>query len=266
MTAQLADNSLRGVQYEEHAATLSLIGREGYFAVRGMKLDSDHVKALAGRIRNIGALDPVLLWQGKGGFVLLDGAHRVEAYQKAGWTDPIPARIAHCDRRTALLLAVQANSKITLAMSNADRSNLAWRLVRELDRAGAYLFTKRQIIDNTGVSKGTVDNMRATLVTMQKAGREPSGNWSMDRMADHSGGWGDDVADEERERMVEELAADLRRVLNVKGRLNDELIAMALQRAAGDHKLKGWMDFLYPDDEAEEDWASDDDEDAPSDF
>ncbi len=250
--------------FEDYATPLHLIQREGYFAVRGMTLDSDHVKALAGRIRNIGALDPLLLWQGRG-LVVLDGAHRVAAYREAGWSEPIPARIVHCDRRTALLLAVQANSKLTLAMSNADRWNLAWRLVREVDRGGAYLFTKRQIVEATGTSKGTVDNMRATFVAMQKAGREPSGNWIRDRVADLSGGWGDE-SDEEKERMIEELAATLRRAFNVKGVRNDEALAEALQRAVGDHRLQDWVSYLYPDEVEDEERGTDDEDSATDAF
>lgn len=236
-----------GPRYEDYAAPLDLIRRDGYFAVRGMKLNPEHVKALAGRIRTIGALDPVLLWEGSRGFVVLDGAHRVAAYGQAGWPERIPARIVHCDRREALLLAVQANSKLTLALSNSERWNLAWRLVREADRAGAALFSKRQIVEATGTSKGTVDNMRAALVAFIRAGKEPTGNWIMDRAANASGDW-TEMSDEEAARMIEELAKDLRKAFNVRGVRNEQVLAVALQKAVGDHRLREWVEYLYADD------------------
>jgi len=232
---------------EDYAIPLHLIRREGYFAVRGPELVADHVKALGARLRNIGELDPVLLWQSDGGLVLLDGAHRLAAYREAK-RDRIPARIVHCDRREALLLAVQANSKVTLAMSNADRWNLAWRLVQETDRAGAALFSKRQIIEATGASKGTIDNMRATLASFLRSGRKPSGNWIMDRAQNASGDW-TEMSDEEAARMVEELAKELRKALNVRGVRNEQVLALALQKAVGDHRLREWVEYLYAEDE-----------------
>ncbi len=239
-------------RYEEYDAPLNLIRRDSYFAVRGFKLNPDHVKALAARIRTIGTLDPVLLWEGGGGFVVLDGAHRVAAYGQAGWQERIPAQIVHCDRRNALLLAVQANSKLTLALTNSERWNLAWRLVREADRAGAALFSKRQIVEATGTSKGTVDNMRAALLAFMRAGKKPTGNWVMDRAANKSGDW-TEMSDEEAAEMIEQVARDLRKALNVRGVRNEQVLAVALQKAVGDHRLREWVDYLYADDGEGED-------------
>lgn len=232
------------VQLEDYDAPLALISRDGYFAVRGMTLNEDHVKALASRIRTVGKLDPVLLAQGKRGFVILDGAHRVAAYALAGWAERIPAKVAHCDRREALLLAARANSKLTLAMSNAERWNVAWRLVRETDRVGNATFSKRQIVEATGTSKGTVDNMRAAIAAFLRAGQKPTGNWVRDRSANAAANL-PEIGDEELERMIDELAGELRKVLNVRGVSNDQALAAALQRAVGDQRLQGWFDYLY---------------------
>lgn len=234
------------VDFEDYRAPTRMIERDAYFDIRAAEIDKVHVHALAQRIREIGALDPVLLWQGKGGFVILDGAHRIEAYKKAGWTDPVPSRIAHCDRRAALLLAIQANSKVTLTLSNSERWNLAWKLVRHPEVKGDHAFTKTQITNSTAVAKGTVDNMRRRLKEMQQGGREPTGNWMSDRRGDADADW-DGPDEAAREAMIEEKARALRKVFNVRGTRDDEALSEALQRAAGDHRLRHWFELLYGD-------------------
>lgn len=244
------------VSYEDYSVSLGVIGRDGYFAIRD-DLDRNHVRALANRIRGVGALDRVLLWQGPRGIVTLDGAHRVEAYRAAKWTDSVPAQIVHCDRHTALLLAMEANSKVALVMDNATRSNLAWRLVREPQKGPKPVFTKAQIMRATGVSKGTVDNMRTCLAALSAANHEPSGNWRRDYMATKGGDW-NGIAEEEREPMIQELAKEVQKVLNVRGIRDDQIIAEALFRALGEVRLRGCFDYLYPEDDGDEDDSDED--------
>ena len=244
-----------GVAYEAYDTPIALIQRQGYFDVRGMTLDDAHTKHLAGRIRDVGALDPILVWPDGSGFTLLDGAHRLEAYRLAGW-DRVPALIVHCDRHAALLVAIEANAKAALVLSNSQRWDLAWRLVLEPRRGDKFAYSRSQITKATGTAKGTVDNMRARRAAFERSREEPTGNWLRDRLPGTGLDWSG-MDDEEIERRKRDLVKQLRKTLNVRGFRNDQFLAEALQLAVGERTLRGWMDYLFPNEEFDGDGQED---------
>lgn len=254
-------------QFEEYATPLDLITTDAFFKLREAGTNKDHVRDLTARIREVRDLDPVLLWQGSrgsGGLTILDGEHRIEAYRSAKRKKPIPAIIVHCDRRTALLLAMQANTKVALVMTGAERSDLAWRLVRHPKVNEDHAFTKPQIVRATGVGHSTVDNMRKRLVQILEDGGAPTGKWLRDRKRHNGGDW-EGVDDAERRAMVRDLAKALQKALDVKGSKDDEVMAEALQAAFGSVRLRNWFDYLHSD-EDDEGTGWDDEEDQQTDF
>lgn len=223
------------------------IVRNGDFVVRRGALDRAHVRVLAGALRSSGRLDPVLLWQGpdqseKDRYTLLDGAHRVAAYQSAkSGHESIPAVVVTCNRRTALLLAAQANSKDTLSLTYAEKADMAWRLVREPEAK----YSKAEIATATGVSERTVATMRQRWKELQREKREPSGNWNRDRMA-HQVDGGNMLDDTAYNAEVGEKAKRVLQAVDGVQRRDTNMLGDILEAAFG-HHLRGAMDYLFGD-------------------
>jgi ParB-like nuclease domain len=100
------------------------------FQPRGQTLDEHHVQTLVRAIGNHRILDPVLVIQLGQAAYLIDGHHRLEAYAVAGIDVPIPIEHFLGSLEDAILEAGRTNSKAKLPMSQQDRLNFAWRLVR----------------------------------------------------------------------------------------------------------------------------------------
>ena len=62
--------------------------------------------------------------------MLLDGHHRREAYRRARVTTAVPVEWFKGDLDAAIVEAGARNCQEKLPMSNADRMNFAWRLVK----------------------------------------------------------------------------------------------------------------------------------------
>jgi ParB-like nuclease domain len=130
MTAQ-------GITKGAASVALACIATSADFRFRQGPLDLHHREALATSLRASGKpFDPLLLWKRPGAtegerLVLLDGEHRLAAYRLVKWPGEVPALILECDRRTALAKALAANARPVLPLSEMERMNAAWRLVRE---------------------------------------------------------------------------------------------------------------------------------------
>lgn len=200
----------------ERAASVALdqITQDDDFWFRHDGIDLAHRADLASTLKNTGRpLDPVLLWQPDADdaetLFLLDGAHRVEAYRITGQTSAIPATIlVGVDRRMALGAASRANSKRNLGLSQAERMDAAWRLVRE---PVSPRFKVREIVVLADVAGRTVDNMRARFRVMHEEGIEFTGSWARDKQTLPEGDNDlDRLTDDQREAQIDDLAAKLR--------------------------------------------------------
>lgn len=124
-----------------------------------MREDAAHLKTLVGAVgspENPKFLDPVTVWWGGDRWFVIDGHHRIEAYQRVGIRAAVPVTIFVGNLDHAMAHSAASNSKDKLPMSLNDKMNAAWRLV-VLTR-----LKKAEIMAATGASKGTVDNMRKT--------------------------------------------------------------------------------------------------------
>ncbi len=191
------------------------------FQPRGMS--ERHISDLVRAIQNAGEVDPVTVMQIGQRVILIDGHHRIEAYQQAGRTSDIPVRYFGGTLEEAVLEAGQANSKAKLPMTSQERHDYAWRLVL----LGKH--SKADIARASGISSSSVANMRRVRKELGDHAVEYRSWWQARERAQ---GAGNEVLDEDREQWKEELAerfADqLARSFSTKLAHHPEVAAMAL--------------------------------------
>ncbi|PYF13155.1 hypothetical protein C8J30_101542 [Rhodobacter viridis] len=252
------------------SVSLDQITESAEFSFRSGGTDGVHAADLASTIRNTGgALDPVLLWQtqadeigAEGVLILLDGAHRLAAYRSVQWSQPIPAIILiGMGRREALGAALKANSKRTRGLSQVERMDAAWRLVREPEKPR---YKVREIAAWADVAGSTVDNMRARFKVMHEEGIEITGSWAWDRRTRVPGAedevW--QLSEAQRNAEIDKLAGDLRDLLDRRknpDRLilrEEQAIWEAICVALGENTIKHMFGYLLGSEEAVDDWAA----------
>lgn len=201
-------------QLHSRSVRLDQISHDDAFCFRRGGIDATHRADLSSTIRNTERpLDPLLLWQSDDDqpdvLVLLDGAHRYAAYMVVGWSDTVPATVlVGADRRAAISRALQANSKRVLGLSQWERMDAAWRLVRE---PVSPRFKVKEIARLADVGGRTVDKMRARWRAMHEEGLEITGVWALDQHSRSNVGEAlDRMTDAMRAAEIERLAADFR--------------------------------------------------------
>ncbi|SDH69406.1 ParB/RepB/Spo0J family partition protein [Roseospirillum parvum] len=168
------------------------------FQPRGM--DERHISELQRAIKAGGRLDPLLVAQVGRSVILLDGHHRVAAYESSGVTNDIPVEYFNGTLEQAVLAAGRANSKAKLPMSTQERQNYAWRLVL----LGKH--SKKQIAKASGASDGSIAIMRRVK---RELGEEAFGfKFWFEAMNAHKGLKREELSDEDREARLEVQAAD----------------------------------------------------------
>ncbi|MBC7950586.1 MAG: hypothetical protein H7Z12_02030 [Rhodospirillaceae bacterium] len=156
---------------------------------------------------------------------LVDGHHRREAYLNAKVTQPIPVTYFTGSVEEAVLEAGRANSKAKQPMTNTERQDFAWRLVR----LGSY--TRNQVAEAAGVSVRQVATMREVLKQLGEDAFEYESWWKARTVASGRESSSFD-SDEEREEWLEawdsDLASRMRKEFTGKLIANPELAARAL--------------------------------------
>lgn len=133
-----------------------------------------HVACLAAELNASAAkeLDPITVMRIDGKNVLIDGHHRLHAYRSAERSEiPVEYFSDEGGPRAALLNVGAANRKTKLVMSAGDRSQWGWELVK----AGG--FSKADVRAGSGVSDGTVAEMRRVLKGLREAGKPIPDRW-----------------------------------------------------------------------------------------
>lgn len=110
-------------------------------------------------------LDPLVVWWSGQRWLIVDGHHRLRAYQllreKKGIKPRVPVRVFHGTLKDAFLESGRLNSKDKLPMTKDDKLNRAWQMV-SLNRG----FSKREISESCRIGSATVARMRKTLKTL----------------------------------------------------------------------------------------------------
>jgi hypothetical protein len=136
-----------------------------------------HHKALATAARQQkGSLDPIDVIAIGGLFIVVDGHCRLKALRAAAngndvkaWIAMVPGFIEAAGHPAAsvtafadaLALSKSKNSKNKLPLSNPEKYEAAWALVKHSEKRGCY--STRQISKDTGASHGLVNNMQHAL-------------------------------------------------------------------------------------------------------
>jgi ParB-like chromosome segregation protein Spo0J len=123
----------------------------------------DHIFDMAKAVRDKTKLPPITVFPVGGHYYVIDGHHRLAAYDTAGWKAAIPAKVFFGTLREAERVALRSNSRDKLPISKRDKLNAAWRLVKQEYEGDSI----RTIARDANVSTSTVDNMRATLRTLK---------------------------------------------------------------------------------------------------
>lgn len=104
-----------------------------------------------------GRLDPIIVWWGGDRYYVIDGHHRLIAYQRNKVLSGIPVEVFEGTLDEAREMSGLANNKNKLPMRPEDRQNFAWSLVVTSS------LSKSRIAIASGVGTSTVANMRKTM-------------------------------------------------------------------------------------------------------
>jgi len=225
-------------------------------------LMSQWVRDLALARKNTGKLSPLLLWRNpntpEGPLIILDGRHRISAYQTLGIDASIPARMVSCPWREALLRSGHAHSRAALPLTSEQRADFAWRLVRE----PGTTYTKREIVNATAVGTRTVARMRARFREFVAANREVevSGSWWRDRKDAQQEAPGEPLDDERWEELKSEGVKEIRNLLDrrdgTEWKQDGGIVDAALAEALGEQRVKFLFEYTFPTTEEAGDWAA----------
>ena len=130
-----------------------------------------HVAQLARIAKSGSPLDPLKIAALGNDWYLVDGHHRLQAYQQAEWCKPIPVQVLQSDlmgdARISWLVreSTHDNKKNRLSMSAVDKLDAAWAFVAREDE-GSIKDTAEQY----GVGVRSVSNMRGVAGALSEAG------------------------------------------------------------------------------------------------
>lgn len=135
----------------------------------GNKADSvAHVMTLKDAVRAKQTLPPITVWWSGKSWRVLDGHHRMMAYQQLASDKKrplvihsVPVEVFEGSLNQAIAHATECNSRDKLPMSRDDKLDRAWKLVALRDPS----LSREAIAHTAGVSDRTVGNMRAKLAT-----------------------------------------------------------------------------------------------------
>jgi hypothetical protein len=117
----------------------------------------NHIHTLAKAIRDgEKPLDHLLVLQVGPQFYVIDGHHRLAAYDTADWSKGIPVEVFAGTLTEARVRALSSNVKDKLPMTTQAKGEAAWRITKE----DLGSLTAAQVIELTGVSMRQVRFMR----------------------------------------------------------------------------------------------------------
>lgn len=175
-----------------------------------------------------GTLDAITVWWDGKGWACIDGHHRLDAYRQVGTDkgDVIRVEVFEGTLEAALARAAATNTRNKLQMSNAERSNAAWRIV------AATSLSKSAQAQAAGVSERLVAMMRAAKKSLEDGGNSDlmDMRWETARKLARGesaaeGGWTDDVL----EQKASQLAVRLSKAVGPHAGHQVEIFARALE-------------------------------------
>jgi len=220
---------------------------EELFQPRGMV--EKHISDLVRALRIAGELDAVLVIQTGPEAYLVNGHHRLAAYQEAR-RETIPVVYFEGTLEDAVLEAGRVNSKANLPMQNRERQEYAWQLVLMEG------YSKSQIVKAAGVADGQVGNMRRAKETLGDRAYSARSwyearSWAqgleVDPMTDEArDAWVEQTAHEWSDRLFKEFGTKLSNHREIAGR--------TLELYFG-RRLPDLLDYMGYEPREETDWC-----------
>jgi hypothetical protein len=188
----------------------------------------DHIFEMARATQNTGALEPILVFPVADKYYVMDGHHRLAAYITAGWKGDIPASVFTGSLNEAVREALGRNSKNKLPMTAKDKTEAAWRLVKE-GKPGDWPDSISETQALCGVGKGTVNRMREAWTKLHNGQYEGIGGLSWRQAQDTLGGKEKQAFDKDSwlEERAQNLANDIARA-DLRLSRDIEVTALAL--------------------------------------
>lgn len=139
----------------------------------GDTMPQQHIRSLAQLLERSVELDPILVVRADDVWVVVDGHHRVAAYEKAGRED-VPVEVFEGNLMQARVQAGRGNTRDKLPMSKREKMEAAWSLTRDhpfkrgpQDGEG---LSKQEVAEAAGVGTAVVGKMRRRLKELRKIG------------------------------------------------------------------------------------------------
>lgn len=213
------------------------------FQHRLVKLDNAQVELLAQELKRSDRkpLDPLTVWQDPTGrLVVVDGHHRVEAYNRAGWGKKVPVVIHRGTEVDAQFLTVADNGKARLQMSQVEKSNWAWRMVVD------YPSLTAERIALGPVSLRNVRYMRAVKKRLEKAGVPLPETWGAAKMLDTGNDveWDEEKREEMREQRRAKLLEEIRAPLALAAQRDPQVAMEVVLQVMGKNAFDSGADWL----------------------
>jgi ParB-like chromosome segregation protein Spo0J len=168
----------------------------------------EQIKDLIRHLKNTREpLDPILVYPRDERFIVIDGHHRLKAYQEVWWDKPVPVKVFKGTLREAKEAAFTANSKGQRSLTLQERQERAWDYTKEWFFDGMKELSKDWTARRVGIAQGTVAKMRKTIRAEGEAIKDLSwaevlqrGNGDEQREPDHE--WHQRKVKELREAML----------------------------------------------------------------
>jgi hypothetical protein len=167
---------------------------------------SNHIDVLKRALRSTGEpLQPILVFPAGDRFFTMDGHHRLTAYDVAPWNRPIPVEVFSGSLDAALMEGLRRNVADKLSMTYAEKSEAAWRLMKEREVRG---LSKADIVKDTTIADGTFNNMRLKWNALKAEATATGDQRLLEMDWAHAKRWGGapvEYDEEWREKTVETL-------------------------------------------------------------
>lgn len=191
--------------------------------------DPKHVKELAKGLRDTEALDPVTVWWSGDTWIVIDGHHRIMAYESRAYTGMVPVSVFEGDPEDALLESARLNSHDKLPMTTQEKYATAIRFCLWTDK------TVPETARAAGIAPRGVDNIRKAIVVLRERDVPDSDiaclSWKELRQMAEDETHELRSFDDYTEAKAQQLGDAIRPVLNFGNLLGDaEAFALAISR------------------------------------
>lgn len=224
---------IRGIPLEQIKVADSVFQPRD-FSNGGMAYSEDHVRNLMAALsaNPEGMLDPIIVWWSGKCWRVIDGHHRLMAYQRKAKQNPksfglIPVRIFRGSVFEATLEAARQNSKDKLPMSQAEKMNRAWKFT--VLNAGS----RKTIAEACQIGTASVSNMRKQLEAIKEWSPKYWETYSLRLNWDEAKKFGQperEINDLWKEKLVQDWVNRLGRAFGTRLATQPEIAALALER------------------------------------